>query len=855
VKKQALIIANSRYSDEHFTDLPAAAADAVQLQEVLADPAIGGFQVSTLVDASQRQAMRTLEGFFDDAGPDDLLLLHLSVHGWKDLYNRLYFIMSDTERGYPGATAIAADTVSDWMSRSRSKRIVVTLDCCYSGAFIVGGVRRSSKVPEVDVAEPLSGNGRAVLTASTSLQYSHEDEQEVRYSWLGSRPSVFTRAMVDGLRDGTADKDQDGHVSVHDLYSHIDERVRAEVSGQTPTLSVDNIQGVIYLARNPVHTAADDGFDRMREASDDTRAWMRVGSLFEIERQLGSVHLNKREAAKEALLKLIADRDPEVARRARDLWHERGLGEVPDLRRPRSYAAPHPGLAGTFAVGIDFGTTNSSIAYFDGEDVQVIPNREGYRSTPSLVAIAEDGALLVGNDAKRQMIANPDYTVRSVKLKLGTDWSIERVGVRLTAERAAELILAELRRDAEAHLGREVVNAIVTVPSNFSRVQRLALLEASSNAGLNVYRLLNEPTAAALTLGPRTIDDADLSLLIFDMGGGTLDVTVAELGDGVVQVKSSRGDNRLGGDDWDRWLMDHFVEQIRLTFGVEINRTAEVEQRLWTAAEQAKVELSSARSSRVLLPYLAESPAGPFHFDYQITRDVFENGTRHLLERCAEPIRKAHTEAHFDVGEEIDEVILTGGATRMPAVEGMVREASGCDRVYRGLIPEGIVAGATLEAAMLTGAYKGGLLLDVVPDSISVRLDDGRYKIMFERDTTIPTSRAEVFTTAAPDQAAATILFTESAAADGAEPPRGLAVLELKGLSPAPQGEQVIEVTIDVDPNNLVLLKAHEVGTENEVSAVVDRRTIEEAEHRMRLHGWPEPGTGIIIHNDQTEQR
>jgi molecular chaperone DnaK len=320
--------------------------------------------------------------------------LHLSLHGWKDLSNRLYFVASDTERDLLEATAIGADFVSERMSRSRSGRIVLLLDCCYSGAFTAGMLRRSADAPQVDVAEPFAGRGRMVVTASTSLQFAHEGEPDVRLSRDQAQPSLFTAAVVHGLTDGSADLDRDGRISVGELYEYVHEQVRRKVPGQTPTLSVDSAQGTIYLARSP-RFAGSDELAELRAAVTDQQAWMRVGALHLIERLLGSVREPVREAAQRALLGLIADDDPEVARRAQQLWHGRGLGDIPDpgaIRRPRG-----PRMAGRgFVAGIDFGTTNSAIGVFDNGDVRMIPNAEGALTTPSVVALIAGGQPLTG---------------------------------------------------------------------------------------------------------------------------------------------------------------------------------------------------------------------------------------------------------------------------------------------------------------------------------------------------------------------------------------------------------------------------------------------------------------------------
>ncbi|MFI5735808.1 Hsp70 family protein [Kribbella sp. NPDC051587] len=813
---RALIIANSVYDDEQFSALPAAAADAQHLAAVLGDPEIGGFEVESLVDVGQRAAMRSLESFFTRAGRDDLLLVHLSLHGWKDIRNRLHFVMRDTERDYPGSTAVAADTLSTFMNESRCRRIVVLLDCCYSGAFTLNAQRRDPAPPAVDVAEPFAGNGRVVITASTSLQYAHEGELDVRYSRTPAQPSVFTSAVVRGLRDGAADLDGDGLISVEELYDFVHEQVRQQIAGQTPTLSVDSAQGTIYVARSPRH-ADTDRLTEMRLGVNDAQPWKRVGSLHLVAQLLGSVREATRDAAEAALLGLIADADREVANRARQLWHERGLGEIPTVRRPRPEPpAPGPQRLGP-AVGIDFGTTNSSIAILEGDDVRIVPNAEGSLTTPSLLAITANGDLLIGAAAKRQALQNAEFTVRSVKLRLGTDWSITRGDVRLTAEDIAELILRRLREDAEAYAGQPPRQAVVTVPANFDLAQRAALVETARRAGLNVQRVLNEPTAAALTYGLGRLTDA--RALIFDLGGGTLDVSLVEVGDGVVEVKATSGDRQLGGDDWDQRLAEHLIGRVRDAYGVDLSQDALARQRFQDAAEMAKIELSSATSTVVRLPFLTSTPAGPVHFEQVVTRVEFERMTNDLLERCRGPIEQALQDAGMHPSM-IDQVILTGGATRMPAIGDLVRQATGGQHPYRGLIPDGIVTGAALQAGVLEGAIKDTLLLDVVSAPLGVDTSDGSVLTLIARGTTIPTRSWAYAGPSAGEQTAMTlrVLEGEFAAADRN---KTLALLELSDLPRHPIGTPLIEVEFDVDANSTLHVRARELrGT---TAQIVDR--------------------------------
>ncbi|MFI0999442.1 Hsp70 family protein [Streptomyces galbus] len=844
---RALIIANSTYDDGHFAPLPAATADAAALAEVLGAPDIGGFEVETLVDVSQRPAMRALEAFFTKAARDDLLLLHLSLHGWKDTRGRLHFIMRDTELDYLRATAVPAEVIGDWMGASRSRRIVVLLDCCYSGAFPMNALRRDAGTPTVDVAEPFAGNGRVVMTASTALQYAYEGEREVRHSRAPAQPSVFTSAVVGGLRDGSADLDGDGFVSVEELYEYVHEQVRNRIAGQTPTLSVDSAQGTIHLARSPRHMDVD-RLVEMRAAALDPQPWKRIGSLHLVEQLLGSIREPTREAARAALLGLIADADREVARRARQLWHERGMGDIPTARAPRP-AEPGPPLADFGygygpVVGIDFGTTNSAIALFEGEDVRLIPNAEGALTTPSLVAITETGDILVGTPAKRQAITNPDYTIRSAKLKLGTDWSITRGTVRLTAEDVAEHILRRLREDVEAYVGRPLGAATLTVPANFGLDQRAALVEAADRAGIRAWRVINEPTAAAMTYGLGQDADHSLTVLIFDLGGGTLDVSLIEVSDGVVEVKATSGENRLGGDDWDRRIVQHLLRRVGDRYRTDLGENAEAMQRLQAAAETAKSELSSARATTITLPYLTTSEGTPVHVQETLTRREFESMTRDLLERCRGPVERALRDAGIRQSD-LDQVILTGGATRMPAIGALMSTITDGRQPYRGLIPEGIVTGAALQSGVLAGGHKDTFLLDVCSASLGLETSDGRMAKVIERNTTIPAKGGKVCVTNARHQTTLVVHILEGER-ERASDNRSLAVLELTDLPRHPKGTPLAEVTFDIDANGILHVEAKELQvadsaaafTGRSCSTTVNRSTTADATALVRSPRW-----------------
>ena len=488
------------------------------------------------------------------------------------------------------------------------------------------------------------------------------------------------------------------------------------------------------------------------------------------------------------------------------------------------------------AVGIDLGTTNSVVSVLEGGEPVVIPNAEGSRTTPSVVAFSKSGEILVGEVAKRQAITNPDRTIRSIKREMGTKWSSEIDGKKWTAQEISAQVLVKLKRDAEAYLGDKVTQAVVTVPAYFSDAQRQATKEAGEIAGLEVLRLVAEPTAAALAYGLDKKEEQ--TVLVFDLGGGTFDVSILEIAEGVFDVKSTNGDSHLGGDDWDERIIEHLLKEVKNNNGVDLSGDRMALQRLKEAAEKAKIELSQTTQTTINLPFLTATDSGPIHLELNLTRGQFEQMTEDLLDKVKAPFHRALEDWGKSI-DKLDHVVLVGGSSRMPMISGLVKSLTGGKDPHKGVNPDEVVAiGAALQAGVLKGEVKDVLLLDVTPLTMGIETKGGIFTRLIERNTTIPTKKSETFSTAEDNQPSVTVNVVQGEGQMVTSPGvRSLGQFNLEGIPLAPRGMPQIEVSFDIDANGIVHVSAKDLGTGKEQAMTITGGTAlpkEEIERMMR---------------------
>lgn len=820
-RKRALIIANQLYDDDRFDELPGAAGDARHLAKALQLPAVGEFDIQVVADENARAVRRAIEIFLKEADRDDLLLMHLSCHGKReDRTRELHFVARDTDFDHLAATGVSAQFINDRIEQTRSERVVLMLDCCYSGGFVKGMKQRAGN-DHIEVGQHFQGKGRVVLTACSSLQYAFE---ATVLSLPKGEPSVFTSVVTQGLTTGLADIDMDGFISVNDLYKYVYQRVSALVPAQTPELSVDRLNGSLYLARN-IRTLymGSDTAPRLpmalQRAVLDGASWERFGATLGLERLLDDPQRDVRDAAREALVPLIRDADREVAERARQVWGSKVGTLIPISARPlarsdRGALGESRPITGR-AIGIDFGTTNSTVAVLvDGKPV-VVPNQLGKVLTPSVVGIHK-GQVEVGEVAEQRASDAPANTVFAVKRELGTGWTRRVDDEEYSAENVAAFILDQLRRDAENYLGEPVSGAVITIPAYFGVVERAALRRASHLAGMDVFRLSNESTAAALAYTTAAADaDKEHTVLVFDLGGGTLDVSVVEIGDGVVEVRATSGDDRLGGVDWDQRIVEWLVELAIANFRLDPVGDEFAMQSLRQAAERAKIELSTQEQTEVFLSYLGRVDGVPVHFRAKPSRAEFERRTSDLIDRCKEPVLRTLRDVAIKPAE-IDGLVLVGGSAAIPAVLTLLEQLIGGTRPVASVDPRtAVAAGAALQAGILNGSFKDNLTLDVIPLSLGLESKGGAMTRIIHRNTSIPTKHAEIFTTAEDNQLSVKVQIFQGENDLTADNTR-LGVFELTGLSPAPRGVPLIEITFDIDANGIVHVWARDIDSGQE---------------------------------------
>jgi molecular chaperone DnaK len=809
---RVLLVGTGTY--EHLPDVPAVAQTLKDLRDALVERCgLSPDHVAVVADPADSKVVgRSLAAAA--AAASDVLLFYFVGHGLISAEGELFLATtgSDPAPDMLPFSGLPYDRVRRALLNTTARTTVVILDCCFSGRA-VGALSGSGDAEE---AANLAGvEGSFVLTAAA--------RDQLALAPPGEPYTAFTGALLRLL--ATGDPEAGADLTLRDVYAGLTRELPARGLPRPQSRVSANAADLVLLP-NPAYTPApgpalDPLPADLRTTLDEPRPGRRAATLLGLESLLGSTNQEVRDAARRALLQLVRDHDPAVSGPAVALWHDRGLGEVP---LPEAVTGTDPAGGVSSAVqqavpaGIDFGTTNSAVAVWQDGECRVVPNRLGERTTPSVAAWSPQGTWLVGTPAKRQASTNA-ATFRAVKLRLGTDWTAPLGGGTVDAQQVAAVILDELKSAAEEFLEAPLGSVVLTVPAYFDLGQRQATMAAARKAGLDVQRLLNEPTAAALAYGVSKV--VDQTVLVFDLGGGTFDVSLLEIGEGVAEVKATAGDNHLGGENWDERIVERLVAGFRLEHGIDLTQHDAAMERLREAAEAAKIQLSSAQETAITLPYLVIGPdRSPLTLEYSLSRAEFQSFTRDLLERTRRPLDQVLRDAGYKVGD-IDVVLLVGGATRMPAVAQLVRELTG-RAPRRDVIPDGVAIGAAVQSATLAGAIADTLLLDAISLSLGLETKGGVMTKLIERNTTIPTKRSEIFTTADDNQTEIEIHLYQGeseATADNTFIGR----LVLTGIPELARGVPQIEVRFDIDANGILHVTAKDLGTGKEANLLVTR--------------------------------
>jgi molecular chaperone DnaK len=812
-RSRAVLIGVARYRDDHLHDLLGALGNVQDLADRLGDERTGSFRrdsVTTVPDPEHAGLLGEMVAA-EARLAQDTFLVYYAGHGLLDAQGRLYLGLTTTNSESVYYSAMPFDFIRQAFLNSPARNRILILDCCFSGRAIEAMSDRESVVSgQIEIS------GVYTLTSAPANQPAIAPD--------GARHTAFTGELLRLLNHGVATGSE--LITLEQIYIHL---LAALTAGglPKPQRRGTGTSDLLALARNPAWNAP---------STEDERGTLPVNVMRLLEDhdqriRRGAVDLlavladdpNYADQAFTTLTHLTDDDSRMVSAAAQAALRNLEAAKQAARREPKAgppLAEPAVAPTSSLSVGISFGTTNSAISVLRHGKPIVVPNAEGQRTTPSVVSFARNGDVLVGESARRAAVTNVDRTVRSVKHHLGTSWRLRIDEKTYTAQEIAARVLMKIKRDAEAFLGQAITDVVATVPAHFGDAQRLATLEAGRIAGLNIRRILNEPTAAALSYG-LTRGEPEHTIIVFDLGGGTFDVSLIEIGDGVVEVRATSGDTTLGGEQFDRRIVDWLVQRFKAATGVDLSRDPAATQRLMDAAEKAKIELSSINAATISLPYISADNAGnPLFLDETLSRAEFQRITADLLDRTRPLFRRVIEDAEVSIGD-IDHVVLAGGATRMPAVAELVRQLTGGKEPYRGLDrDEAVAMGAALQAGVMMGEIKDVLPLDVTPLSLGIETKGGVFTKLIERNTTLPCKRTEVFTTA-DDNQPSVLIHVFQGEREIAVHNKKLGEFELRGIAPAPRGVPQIEVTFDIDQSGIVHVHAKDLGTGKEQSITI----------------------------------